>query len=128
MSFRQSVNSFLDHLRIERGLAANSIQAYERDLRKLVAYFEAESVATNSVTSADITAFESSLKANKLAPASINRVMSAVRTFYKYQNREHGIVDPLLKLHIINLPDVYLKHSQSLKLPLLSMPGFEKVM
>ena len=88
MIFRQSVNSFLDHLRIERGLAANSIAAYERDLRKLVEYFEAESVNTGAVDTAHITAFESSLKANELAPASINRIMSAVRTFYKYQNRE----------------------------------------
>jgi integrase/recombinase XerD len=98
MSFRQSVNSFLDHLRIERGLAANSIAAYERDLRKLVEYFEAQSVDTNAVSSSDITAFESSLKANELAPASINRIMSAVRTFYKYQNHEHGILDPTTEI------------------------------
>jgi integrase/recombinase XerD len=91
MSFRQSVNSFLDHLRIERGLAANSIAAYERDLRKLVEFFEAQAVDTSAVASSDITAFESSLKANELAPASINRIMSAVRTFYKYQNRESEI-------------------------------------
>jgi integrase/recombinase XerD len=98
MSFRQSVNSFLDHLRIERGLAANSIAAYERDLRKLIEYFAAQSVDTNAVSSSDITAFESSLKANELAPASINRIMSAVRTFYKYQNHEHGIVDPTTEI------------------------------
>jgi integrase/recombinase XerD len=98
MSFRQSVNSFLDHLRIERGLAANSIAAYERDLRKLVEYFDAQSVDTNAVSSSDITAFESSLKANELAPASINRIMSAVRTFYKYQNHEHGILDPTTEI------------------------------
>ena len=59
MSFRQSVNSFLDHLRIERGLAANSIAAYERDLRKLIEYFDAQSVDTSAVNSTDITAFES---------------------------------------------------------------------
>ena len=98
MSLRQSVSSFLDHLRIERGLAANSIAAYERDLRKLVAYFEAESFDANSITSTEITAFESSLKAQELAPSSINRIMSAVRTFYKYQNREHGIVDPQIAI------------------------------
>ena len=98
MSFRQSVNSFLDHLRIERGLAANSIAAYERDLRKLIEYFDAQSVDTSAVNSTDITAFESSLKAHELAPASINRIMSAVRTFYKYQYREHGIVDPTTEI------------------------------
>jgi integrase/recombinase XerD len=98
MSFRQSVNSFLDHLRIERGLAANSIAAYERDLRKLVEYFDAQSIDTGEVSSSDITEFEISLKANELAPASVNRIMSAVRSFYKYQNREHGIVDPTTEI------------------------------
>jgi integrase/recombinase XerD len=34
----------------------------------------------------------------ELAPASINRIMSAVRTFYKYQNREHGIFDPTTEI------------------------------
>jgi integrase/recombinase XerD len=94
MDFRQSVSGFLDHLRIERGLAANSIAAYQRDLHKLTAYFETQSLNTDSITSADISAFEVSLKALDLAPASINRIMSAVRTFYKYQNREYKVVDP----------------------------------
>jgi integrase/recombinase XerD len=94
MDFRQSVSGFLDHLRIERGLAANSIAAYQRDLHKLTSYFEAQSLNTDAITSADISAFEVSLKALDLAPASINRIMSAVRTFYKYQNREYKVVDP----------------------------------
>jgi integrase/recombinase XerD len=94
MDFRQSVSGFLDHLRIERGLAANSIAAYQRDLHKLTAYFETQSFNTDAITSADIAAFEVSLKALNLAPASINRIMSAVRTFYKYQNREYKVVDP----------------------------------
>ena len=98
MSFRQSVSSFLDHLRIERGLAANSIAAYERDLRKLIEFFENSTVDTSAVDSSHITAFETSLKTNELAPASINRIMSAVRTFYRYQNREHGTVDPTTEI------------------------------
>jgi integrase/recombinase XerD len=94
MDFRQSVSGFLDHLRIERGLAANSIAAYQRDLHKLTAYFETQSLNTDAITSDDIAAFEVSLKALDLAPASINRIMSAVRTFYKYQNREYQVIDP----------------------------------
>ena len=94
MDFRQSVSGFLDHLRIERGLAANSIAAYQRDLHKLTSYFEMQSLNTDAITSDDIAAFEVSLKDLDLAPASINRIMSAVRTFYKYQNREYQVVDP----------------------------------
>jgi len=94
MDFRQSVSGFLDHLRIERGLAANSIAAYQRDLHKLTSYFEAQCLDTDAINSTDIAAFEVSLKALDLAPASINRIMSAVRTFYKYQNREYKVVDP----------------------------------
>jgi integrase/recombinase XerD len=94
MDFRQLVSGFLDHLRIERGLAANSIAAYQRDLHKLTAYFETQSLNTDAITSDNIAAFEISLKALDLAPASINRIMSAVRTFYKYQNREYQVIDP----------------------------------
>jgi integrase/recombinase XerD len=98
MNIQQSVNSFLDHLRIERGLAANSIAAYQRDLRKLVEFFDISNTDTGAVLAADIAAFESSLKSLDLAPASINRIMSAVRTFYKYQNREFGITDPTTEI------------------------------
>ena len=98
MNIQQSVNSFLDHLRIERGLAANSIAAYQRDLRKLVEFVDSSNTDTCSVLAADIAAFESSLKMLDLAPASINRIMSAVRTFYKYQNREFGITDPTTEI------------------------------
>lgn len=98
MNIQQSVNSFLDHLRIERGLAANSIAAYQRDLRKLVEFFDISNTDTGAVLAADIAAFETSLKTLDLAPASINRIMSAVRTFYKYQNREFGITDPTTEI------------------------------
>lgn len=98
MNIQQSVNSFLDHLRIERGLAANSIAAYQRDLRKLVEFFDISNTDTGAVLAADIAAFETSLKTLDFAPASINRIMSAVRTFYKYQNREYGITDPTTEI------------------------------
>lgn len=98
MNIQQSVSSFLDHLRIERGLAANSIAAYQRDLRKLVEFFDISNTDTGAVLAADIAAFETSLKTLDLAPASINRIMSAVRTFYKYQNREFGITDPTTEI------------------------------
>ena len=98
MSFQQSVNGFLDHLRIERGLAINSIAAYQRDLKKLADFFDGENINTDAIASSEITAFEISLKANGLAPASVNRIMSAVRTFYRYQNREFGIVDPTTEI------------------------------
>ena len=68
MDFRQSVSGFLDHLRIERGLAANSIAAYQRDLHKLTSYFEAQSLNTDAITWDDIAAFEVSLSSSCACP------------------------------------------------------------
>jgi integrase/recombinase XerD len=98
MNFRQSIDSFLDHLRIERGLATNSISAYQRDLIKFAEFCESENLDTNAITSGNIAAFELHLRTVGLASSSINRVLSGTRTFYKYQNREFGVIDPTTEL------------------------------
>lgn len=96
LSFELAASSFLNHLQIERGLAANSIAAYKRDLTKFNAFLNGS--ALNDVTPEVINSFESSLREAKLAVASINRIDSTLRSFFKHLQQEYGFADPTLEI------------------------------
>ena len=80
-----SLRSFIDYLRVEKGAATNTVSAYRRDLDKYVAWRE-----TNPNSS--IKDYAATLI--NLAPSSLERNYSAIRSFHKYLNRELGIPDP----------------------------------
>ena len=96
LSFELAASSFLNHLQIERGLAANSIAAYKRDLTKFNAFLNG--AALNEVTPDLINSFESSLREAKLSVASINRIDSTLRSFFKHLQQEYGFADPTLEI------------------------------
>jgi integrase/recombinase XerD len=74
MQFESARKSFLDHLQIERGLSANSVAAYSRDLAKFAEYLAAHGLDFEKIDSGTATEFEISLKERGLALASINRL------------------------------------------------------
>jgi integrase/recombinase XerD len=96
LSFEVAASSFLNHLQIERGLAANSIAAYRRDLEKFRLFLNGQDLAT--VTPEVITAFEVSLKQASLSVPTINRVDSTLRSFFRHLQQEHGFSDPTLEI------------------------------
>lgn len=79
------LNSFIDFLRVEKGAAKNTVDSYRRDLMRYLNW-----IINNPDSS--IKDYANSLEG--LAPSSLERNFSAVRSFHKYLNREHGIVDP----------------------------------
>jgi len=96
LNFEEVTSSFLNHLQIEKGLAANSIAAYRRDLGKFANF-----IATKSLSEVDsnlISDFQSSLREAKLSVASINRVDSTLRSFFKHLQQEYGYADPTLEI------------------------------
>ncbi len=95
-SFDLAASSFINHLQIERGLAANSIAAYRRDLTKFQSFLDG--TALHEVSPATIGDFESSLRAVKLSVASINRIDSTLRSFFKHLQLEYGLADPTLEI------------------------------
>jgi integrase/recombinase XerD len=95
MKFDLANKNFLDYLRIERGLAANSISAYGRDLSKFSDFLRERKLQYQTLTSEEIVHFASFLKAQGLSPASVNRTISGVKTFYKYASREYGANNPM---------------------------------
>ena len=96
LSFEVAASSFLNHLQIERGLAANSIAAYRRDLEKFRLFLDGQDLA--SVTPEVITAFEVSLKQANLSVPTINRVDSTLRSFFRHLQQEYGFSDPTLEI------------------------------
>lgn len=83
--------AFLDHLRIERGLAENSLKSYGRDLTYFLEFLGSKGIYLNDVGSATLVDFEVWLGERSLALSSINRTNSAVKSFLIYCAREFSI-------------------------------------
>ena len=98
MKFETARSSYLDQLRIERGLSSNSISSYARDLQKFEAFLDTNKRDFERLSPRDLTDFEVSLKSLGLALSSINRTLSAVKGFYKYVSLEFDIPNPTLEI------------------------------
>ncbi len=71
-------------LAAERGSAANTIQAYRRDLDDYFGFLEQVGMAPDRASSEDISAFVRSLSRRNLAPSTSARRLSAVRQFHRF--------------------------------------------
>ena len=98
MDLEKESRNFLDYLRIERGLAENSISAYRRDLRRFAMFLEGEGTELAEVVPNTMLAFQIWLKSENLSQSSIGRILSTMRTFFRYLGRENGFVDPTADL------------------------------
>ncbi|MBI4907979.1 MAG: site-specific tyrosine recombinase XerD [Acidobacteria bacterium] len=85
-----SREAYLDFCRIEKGLAANSLDAYERDLRKLESY-AALHCQGNAPDSTELLAYLDSLYKEGLGSRSIARHLSTIRNLYAFLVREGKI-------------------------------------
>ncbi|MBZ5662022.1 MAG: site-specific tyrosine recombinase XerD [Acidobacteriia bacterium] len=91
-----TIHVFLSYLRVEKGLAQNTILAYGRDLRRFDAFLAKRGTRDAAkVTRDDIVDFLSSLYHEKLDSRSVARYLVSLRSFYKYlMLEEHVRQDP----------------------------------
>ncbi len=86
-----SCGQFLDYLRDVRQLSPHTLANYRRDLASLQAWAEAHQRArAEQLNEADIRAWVSQLHRRGLSGSSIQRSLSAVRSFFNYLGRESG--------------------------------------
>jgi len=103
---------FLDHLAIERGLSPRTLDAYGRDIGRLLEFLEGRGVSRpGEATAGDLREFVYHLKDQGLQATSIRRNLSAIRTFYAFLIAEGVVVtDPTERLEspVVwrRLPDV----------------------
>jgi integrase/recombinase XerD len=81
---RQFTALFLDMVAAERGGAANTIEAYARDLDDLTGFFATRACTLSSATTADLRAYLAALAARGFAASSVARRLSAIRQFYRF--------------------------------------------
>jgi integrase/recombinase XerC len=85
---RRAVRRFLDSLRSERRCSPHTLRSYERDLQRLLAYCERHGIASWQALEPDAArAWAAGLHRAGLAGKSIQRMLSAARSFYRYLRR-----------------------------------------
>ena len=76
-------DQFIHHLRVEKGLAKNTIESYSRDLLRYFAFLEKSCLLPLKASQIDIMDYVSSL-AGSLSIRSIARNLSSLKAFYRF--------------------------------------------
>ena len=105
------VKAYMRYLKLERNLSPNTIEAYRNDLRWLLAYVNFHELKVEEVKLEDLDNFSASLHDQRITPRSQARILSGVRSFFKFLLLDGFIdADPtelLVSPHVRNaLPDV----------------------
>ena len=72
------------YLRLERGLSKNTVEAYVSDLDKLFRFVAVEGRSVREVTYADLQQFVAQLYDAGISARSQARIISGIRSFYRY--------------------------------------------
>ena len=83
-SGRDVAKAYQRYLKLERNFTANTVDAYMRDLQKLVDYLRAEGIDPVEVKLEDLQHFAASLHDIGISPRSQCRILSGVRAFYRF--------------------------------------------
>ena len=97
------MRTYADHLRVERGLSANTLAAYGRDLDRYGTWLRARGIDDpGEVTGETLESYATSLRTPgdegvSLAPASIARMLAAVRGLHRFWAIERVTTDDLAR-------------------------------
>src|SRR6476646_5618285 len=76
--------SFLDYLKIEKGLASLTLSAYMRDIRQFAEFLEGHNRTLLQVRRDDVRGFIQQLFSHSVDGRSVARKLSALRHLYRY--------------------------------------------
>ena len=103
--FRRLVSEFLTYISTERGLAANTVSAYRRDLETWLDFCRQAELDPAKADGDDVTDFLASLREGRapatraLAPSSVARMLVALRSLYRFLVREDYLpADPTARI------------------------------
>jgi integrase/recombinase XerD len=81
---RDLVREFLAYIQVEKGLAANTLQSYARDIAKLQAWAVQNRKPIEKLQRKDLREWIARMSRDGLAPSSVSRTVSAARGFFRF--------------------------------------------
>ncbi len=97
----QSVNSFFDYLKFEKRYSPNTLLSYKTDISEFINYLNSQFgiIELKGINHGFIRSWLADLKNNGLSAKSINRKISTLKSFFKYQLKMEEIdVSPMSKV------------------------------
>jgi integrase/recombinase XerD len=82
------IRSFLNYIRVEKGLARNTLLAYGQDLGKFAAFAAARGKSLQDIDRDDIVEFLTSLYRRRLDSRSVARHLVTLRVFFRFAQGE----------------------------------------
>ena len=78
------VRSYQRYLKLQRGFSPHTVEAYQRDLEKLLNYLKQEGKTVDNVQLEDLQHFAATLHELGIGPSSQCRILSGVRSFFRF--------------------------------------------
>ncbi len=119
------IEEYLAYLGSVRNLSAKTVDAYRKDLNRYRMFCSVEGLLPEEATFQDARGFASSLSREGLSPASVNRIVSGVKGYYRFLLRQ-GLVksNPFEQVRSLKkgkpLPEVLFEEEME---RLLALPG-----
>jgi integrase/recombinase XerD len=102
-------SNYFNYLTVEKGLSKNTVSAYRRDLNRFQEYLKLTDKDFESIKGDDFPLYLAWLRGLnndqfQMGESSIARNVVAVRNFYEYLAKEHGVFNPASQLHPPKIP------------------------
>ena len=96
---QEALAEYIIYLKIERGLSANTVTSYKRDIEKYLTFLTEKKITQlDEVSRFEILDFLQTLRQSGAADNSIIRMVSSLRKFHQYLKRESIVSDDRMQL------------------------------
>src|SRR6185437_10245078 len=99
MEILATISSFVTHVKVEKGLSPNTVEAYQRDLLRFEAFTKKRKLTLEAVGKDDLVDFLAGLYREKLESRTVARHLVTLRNFFRFAQIQDLIAtDPTINL------------------------------
>ena len=107
------IDSFLDSLYIEKGLSNNTVSSYKNDIKSFFLWLDENSFNPLNINASDANNYVSKLFGDGLKSSSVNRKISAIKSFYIFLQKKKIIMKSPIADIVMPKQEKYLPVSMS---------------